>query len=322
MKKKKAKNKRYFLKVLVFSIIVLFFLMKIYPLIGVSSKTTYNVEFGKIENIITTTGFVVRDEKVIYNLDKKEVVRYFEDGEKVASGQKLAAVNSNGVIKSIYSEESGLAVFNSDGLEKTFNIDSLDEISFENIALIRKVIDEDKGETLENLEAIKLVTNHVWSIVLILTDEESEKIEVNAKVYLRPQKGNSIYNATVRRILSNDGENVVVLDLSDAVDGFYKSRVILIDIFLNSYKGLMIENTSIVRLNGQKGVFRTNYSGNTEFVPVKIKGFNDVYSIVYDDFFTITSVSEEGETIRVNTIDLFDRILLRGDKKMDEEREE
>lgn len=315
---RKKRNKRFFLAIIILTITSLFFLSKIYPLIWNSYKTTYNAKFGKIENKITTTGFVVRDEIVIKDLEGKKAEFYFADGEKIAIGQKLAELNSDGNVVPIYSDESGLVVYNTDGLERIFSTNSLNKITFESLALIRSIFDEKTRQNKNKKNAVRIITGHEWSLVLILSNEEVEGLYVNARVLLQRYGDVREYNAIVRKIITENEESIVILDLSEAMDEFYNARVLSVDILVDSYSGLMIENTSIFQKDEQKGVFRINYSGNTEFVPIKIKGSNNEHSIVYDDYFTEIDTGAENETNRINTIDLFDRIWLHGNRKAEE----
>ncbi|MCD5413852.1 MAG: hypothetical protein LR001_02455 [Clostridiales bacterium] len=309
-RKRNKRSKRYFLKIIILSIIFLYFISRMYPMIGSSFKRTYTAELGRIETVISTTGFIVRDEEVIEYLEGKEVEYFFDEGEKVGRGQRIADVKSNGIVKSIYSEEAGLVVFNSDGLENLFNLNSIEKIESKNLALIRNIMRNKQKKN--QIQAIKIVTNHRWSIILMLEDEQVEKMAENSRVLLRRKDNEREYNALVKKIIYSNGENIVLLDLSEFMKGFYNTRAIQLDIVVNNYKGVILANRSIVEVNGQEGVFRIDYSGDTEFVPVKIKGCNSENSIVYYDFFNDSSGNGDNESSRVNTIDLFDEIWLEG----------
>jgi len=182
---RKKRKKRFFLIIIILSITSLFFLSRIHPSTWNFYKATYNAEFGEIENKISTTAFVVRDERVIKDLEGKKAVYYFDDGEKIAIGQKLAEVNSEGNIVSIYSEESGLVVYNSDGLERIFSPNSLNKITFESLALIRNIFDEKNKQNKNQKDAIRIVTDHRWSLVLIVSSEEVKGLNANTRVLLR-----------------------------------------------------------------------------------------------------------------------------------------
>ncbi len=95
--KKKTRKKRPRKKIpyVIILIIALYFISRMPPLIAATSRTTYAVEYGKIEKNIEATGYVAREEKVFTSAIKGDVKYFVSEGEKVSKGEKLAEIYIN-----------------------------------------------------------------------------------------------------------------------------------------------------------------------------------------------------------------------------------
>ncbi|WP_026476415.1 HlyD family efflux transporter periplasmic adaptor subunit [Alkaliphilus transvaalensis] len=93
-KKKKRLIKKGFGKFAIILIICLYFLSRVFPILGTNSQKTVVAEFGVIENSFSVTGYIARDEKVFAKPSQGEIKFFVSEGEKVAKGQKLAEIYS------------------------------------------------------------------------------------------------------------------------------------------------------------------------------------------------------------------------------------
>lgn len=76
----------------------------------------------------------------------------------------------------------------------------------------------------------------------------------------------------------------------------------------------MAPNSSIIEKEGVKGVYTLDVNGIPDFKPVKVLTSNEQYSILYDGFFEQKSEEAQDEVERIKTINLYDEIVMNGDK--------
>ncbi|ABR48955.1 hypothetical protein Amet_2805 [Alkaliphilus metalliredigens QYMF] len=92
-KRKKRKTWRNYLgKIIVLFIIFLYFISRMGSFSFISSSETYTIQHGKIQEIVSTNGLIVRAEKHLGTLSEGEIKYYVNDGERVAAGQRIAEV--------------------------------------------------------------------------------------------------------------------------------------------------------------------------------------------------------------------------------------
>ncbi|GAB6088324.1 HlyD family efflux transporter periplasmic adaptor subunit [Alkaliphilus crotonatoxidans] len=91
-KKRKKKQGMKFSRIIISTIVILYFLARVFPLIGTTSQKTVVAEYGKIEELIAVTGLIARDERVLADINQGEANFFVSEGEKVAKGQKLAEI--------------------------------------------------------------------------------------------------------------------------------------------------------------------------------------------------------------------------------------
>ncbi|MBM7614538.1 HlyD family efflux transporter periplasmic adaptor subunit [Alkaliphilus hydrothermalis] len=419
-KKKRKRKQRGYGRLIVISIISLYFLSRVFPILGTSSEKTLIVEYGKIENAISATGYIAREEKVFTNTGVGEVKYFVKEGEKVSKGQKLAEVylenlddkyledleiinhriasiqqkqdekpifqrdidkldqEINAVLSKIqqdvqqgeyknlsvhkkelkklaekqnvingdssfagrslsqleeekelieakiktsldviYSDYPGFIAFGQDGFEEILNLKAIEAMKVEDLETIKKNIekisdkdkDEDKG-------LLRIINSHQWSIIFKVETEKLEGVKEGREVDVRPQGNDRGYKARVRKIISQDQESLVILDLTELVEGFYHNRTIDIDVIFNTKEGIILPNKAILEKDGEKGVYRVEINGMVKFVPIKIKSNNREYTIVHDGTFDQVKTDDKGEkkNVKVNTIQLYDEIVVDAEK--------
>ena len=415
--KQKRKAKRHFNKIIVIAIISLYFLSRMYPILGASSNKTTIAQFGKIEVIVSSAGYIAREEVVYNNINEGEITYFAADGEKVTKGQKLAEVHMKNIdaksleeleiinlriksiqekqneqtvfegdikrldnqindvlakiqdayktenhskvsdyqlelktltekksviageksfagknlnqlqeqkqaietrvqssIQTIYSDSPGFVAFGSDELESLLNPKALDYISVADMELIKNTLKKSNNNNQEKPK-IRLIKDHRWSIVVELDNQQVEGIQANRYLKIRKQGEAREYSAYVRKIISTEDKNLLIIDLTEVMEGYHQFRTINIDIIKNSYQGLMLPNQSILEEEGRKGVYRIDVNGFSKFVPVKIIGMNREYSILQEGTIQLEVIKEDKvESVRVNTINLYDEVLLKGNK--------
>lgn len=418
--KKKKNKKRPPLKVfsrLFIIIIVLFYLLsRMPPFFSQATNKTYVAEYGKIEAVVSTEGYIVRDEKVIKHLGEGEIVLLTEEGKKVRKGQKLATLHFNDLdektskdleiinlriesikdkqteqqpfhkdiekiesdiaaasreiqqfIKdgeyekvyplkenlslliekksiitgeksfsgknleqleqqrkslqekvsaseeAIYSEFPGIVAVGSDGLEDLLTLNNLEDFTLQEYETIKNSIKPLNANDDGDQEiSLRIIQDHKWSIITTVKEKDMQQLEEGKSIKLRQRGESKEYKAVIRKIIHEDGEDaIIVLDLTEFMEEFYNKRVITFDMIKTSFEGIMIPNTAIIEQEGKQGVFRLDVNGFSRFIPVKIKGSNREYSIIYNGYF---DESNNGENSRVNTINFYDEIVTNAEK--------
>lgn len=414
-KKRKKKRGKHFTKVVISTIIILYFFSRIFPIIGTSKQKTVVAQYGKIEQVIATTGFIARDEKVLMDGDYGEAKYFVSEGEKVAKGQKLAEIHReklddksleeleiinsriesinnkqetpifqrdvdkidaqisgllqkiqqdikqqdyekiqqyqaeidelankkkviigedsfagknlteleeqkvliekklNTALETITSDAPGFAAFGSDGLEDLLTPNSIAYFTSSDLESIKNNYLDSKEEKPLDENAMKMIYNYEWSMICELTEEEAEGLEQGKNIIVRIQGDDGNYSASIRKIIEDEDKRLLVLDLTDVFEGLYQLRTLEVDIVKNLHEGPMIPNEAIVEIDEGLGVYRVNINGIVKWVPVKVKGKNREYSIVYEGSFTVKNPDDE-ESKDVSTIKLYDEIVLKGNK--------
>ncbi|SDK42002.1 putative membrane fusion protein [Natronincola ferrireducens] len=271
---------------------------------GISKEIQQNIEEGQYEKIKGLK------EKIALLVEKKSII----SGEKSFAGQNLEQLERqrqilqnkvNASVEKIYSEFSGIVAVGSDGLEDILSLKNIDEITGQQLRVIENTYESGRNNLQK--QNIKIIKSHRWSIIVELQDSEIEGMEKGKTIKIRQRGNPREYNALIRNIISEEESNMVILDLNEFMESFYEERTLDLDMIKSSYEGIMIPETAIIEKEGQEGVYRLDINGFSRFVPVKVKGRNREYAIVYHGYF-------EHEGNRVNTINFYDEIIMYAEK--------
>jgi len=414
-KKRRSKKKVPYLIVL---IIALYFISRMPSLLMASSQSIYAAEYGKIEKNIEAMGYVAREEKVFKSIGKGDVKYFVSEGEKVATGQKLAEVymdrldeksrkdldvinfrlqnikakqddtnifkddiekleqqiitliksiqqdikdekydkiNSmreelenllnkqsiiygeksfsgkninqleeqktqlehkvNSSVQTIYSDSPGFVAIGSDGLEELLNYKTLYEITSDQFKMLEEAkLNIPSEEIEEGLPVIRIIENYKWTLIVELSTKQAEGIKKGKVLRIRPIGKNKELKAVVRNVIEEEDKKVIIFDLNEFTDDIYNIRTMVVDIVQSKYEGAMVANSSIVEKDGIKGVYTVDVNGIAKFKPIKIKTSNLEYSIIYDGNFEVKSKDDPTKTDRINTINLYDEVVMKGKK--------
>lgn len=171
---------------------------------------------------------------------------------------------------------------------------------------------KEKNNLNENEMAIRIINNFRYNLVIELDNKQMSGIEEGRFVRLRDNNSNNSnreFRARIRKIVSDEDEqkSLVILSVTEHMENIFSNRILEVDLLKNVYEGITVPNKSIIEIDGQVGVFKVDINGFIGFVPIKIKGQNDDYSIVHNSHFDSLI---DGESKRVITITSFDEIVL------------
>ena len=253
-------------------------------------------------------------------LDKKSVIA----GEKSFSGKNIAQLEQqksqlenkvNSSVKTIYSDSPGIVAMGSDGFEELLNYRLLNEITGKQFKLLE---DSNLNSFSEKAQGerpiIRIIENYKWSIVVEINSEQAEKIGKGKNVQIRILDQNKELKAIVRNVIDEEDKKIIIFDLDEFIDDFYNIRAIEVEIILSQYEGAMVPNSSIIEKEGVKGVYTLDVNGIPDFKPIKVLTSNEEYSILYDGFFEQKSEEDQDKAERIKTINLYDEIVMNGDK--------
>ncbi|SCX87187.1 HlyD family efflux transporter periplasmic adaptor subunit [Alkaliphilus peptidifermentans] len=217
----------------------------------------------------------------------------------------------------IYSNSAGFVAFGSDGLEDLITLKSIEKISISDLELFKKAkLDIEEEDIKMGTPVIRMVTNHRWSIFCQLETEQLENLVEGRQYYFRKHEDERLYKAVLRKTVLEDEGGIAIFDLSEAMEGYLDERTMQIDLITQHYEGVIIPNSAIVNIEGREGVYRIDVNGFVRFIPIQVKGKNHEFSVVHNGTFQEVN-KESNETKRVNTINMYDEILLIGDKAID-----
>ncbi len=162
----------------------------------------------------------------------------------------LATLNEAGVggsFKSFRAAESGIIVFSTDEYENlTYENVTMDMF---NEATYKKTILGNSQLVSTEDPAYKLIMDENWSIVIPLTEEQSERLTEEGYhenyIGIKFLKDQTKTNALVY-LYEKDGQHYARLDLTNSMVRFAQDRFIHIELQMTNQEGLKVPNSSIL----------------------------------------------------------------------------
>ena len=224
--------------------------------------------------------------------------------------QDLRSVSSNSygdLIDMGYAPDSGIVVYNYDGLEElsasVVNEDTFDEGTHQKVQLV-------DGELVSGGDpAFKLVTSENWQVVFPLDEATAQAISSNSVIKTRFLKND--YESMARlEVINNKDKDYGVLYFTDSMIAFATDRFVDIELVLDEVRGLKVPNSAIVNrefyvipseyatdsgardtASFLRRIYLENGTESTELVNA------DIYNKVDDEFYIDTSVFASGDVL-------------------------
>ncbi len=222
----------------------------------------------------------------------------------------LRSVSSNSygdLIDMGYAPDSGIVVYNYDGLEElsasVVNEDTFDEGTHQKVQLV-------DGELVSGGDpAFKLVTSENWQVVFPLDEATAQAISSNSVIKTRFLKND--YESMARlEVINNKDKDYGVLYFTDSMIAFATDRYVDIELVLDEVRGLKVPNSAIVNrefyvipseyatdsgardtASFLRRIYLENGTESTELVNA------DIYNKVDDEFYIDTSVFASGDVL-------------------------
>ena len=230
-------------------------------------------------------------------------------GEELSVDAKLAELQAelisinNGNVKysAIASPNSGYYIGSADGYENTVDYKNVTALSCNDIATLLK---SEKHDTPANVMG-KLVDEFDWYFVCTIPYDESGKIEVGKSIKVNvPNTAVGTINCTVMHKGDKDGDNIPLIIKCNVMNRDVANlRIHEIEIIVDDYIGIKINNKAIRELEGEKGVYVQR--GNIiQFRKINIVYSTEEYSVV--ECVADSSYVQQYDSIITEGVDLYD----------------
>ncbi|MDW7668719.1 MAG: HlyD family efflux transporter periplasmic adaptor subunit [Bacillota bacterium] len=258
-------------------------------------EKNYNEAFKIIEKYQANEGFTNEYTDMTLNelYDKKN--------------ELSASISNNNI--NIYSKTSGIVSYKIDNTEEIFDVDKIETFRAGNYNIVN--LEENiisKGKINISEPFIKVINNFSWYIMINLKDVV---LENNNYVKIRFKKNNEIVEGSIIKKQINNKDTFLIVEINKFFHEFFNERYIDIELIIERYEGIKIENSSIIEKEGKMGVYVIGASKIVKFYPIKVIGKNDIFSIIDEgSSYTINSrgqIELNGQSFY--TVKLYDKII-------------
>lgn len=248
------------------------------------------------------SGYIVKKAKIAGSLSTAG--EYINN--LISQRNSLEQTLNNGA-QYVYSDISGVVSYRIDGLEETFKISNLDNITSEYLKSLELTTGQIVGKSDNKA---KVINNFECYIAVAFNSEEAEKTKEGAKVTLR-LSGQEEVKAEVYKIKDEEKQKLIIFKITEGVEKLINYRKISIDVIWWQYSGLIVPKSAILYEKGKSFVL---VKKNAEFtkVLVKVEKENDNYCLIKhyntDELISFGYTTEEINKLR--EVKLYDEIML------------
>jgi len=182
-----------------------------------------------------------------------------------------------------------------------------------------KLIDSTKWYLISYVPLAKAENYPIGRTVNVIFNRASSTVSEDVEEEDSNEADDDTYgNVEMRVVEAEEEEGTIrlILESSRYFEGLGELRVADCRIIAKSVKGLLVEQESIVEVDGQVGVYVKTKTGRYTFLPINILGSNDKTSVISDMYY----YDEEG--VWTKTVDPFDDILKDPDRLVEDEDEQ
>ena len=275
-----------------------------------SGSTLLNAKSGSLDKVLA-------DLRQQYNENedisfRTEIDRYISrlndikksEGEEDSSEGELSEL---GVLPDTYLiSKPGIISYSMDGYECEMSPYTMKLLDREKAEKIDAEVSDLSRETTRYGEPLfKIIDNSEWYAVMWIDERDLGKYSENKSVSMKLPDGDA--TGRVYSISESDGEIMVIMRFNAYYDSLSSLRKIQTEVISSDCSGLMIRNSFITSKDGQPGVYVLGVAGDSEFVPIKVKGTDGEYSIVESGSYYLYD-EDTGESQRYETVGVYDEI--------------
>ncbi|ADL12401.1 HlyD family efflux transporter periplasmic adaptor subunit [Acetohalobium arabaticum] len=276
------KNKFGVTKILMAIIAFIIALSVVLNLFFHTTDKTVLSKYGKIRDEFKTEGLFVRRESVTIAPISGRLNLKVEARTKVQASTLVAQIKNNRSKYNLYSYNSGLVSYHTDGLESTLQPENIDELTYKQFQKLGyKIHRIHNGTNVNNGRPIfKIVDNFLLYLVTPISKDKSQLFKPGMEVEFElPQKTEDRYTARVDRIINSQNKDMLVLDVKRFISLFMKLRKTEVNLIKSSYNGIVVPITALVSKEGKTGVMVVK-NEQASFKEVKIVGKNQNQAVI------------------------------------------
>lgn len=280
--------------------------------IGTNAPSSYSKLIDEAcINFITASRETIGSDFDVALTDLRDAItaRQLAVGEELSVDAKLAelqaeliSINQGTVeYKTISAPNSGYYIGSVDGYEKTVDFSKVTSLTCQDIETL---LNAKKQETPANVMG-KLVDEFDWYFVCTVPYNESGKIEVGKSVKVNiPNTAVGTINCTVMHKGDKEDDSVAVVIKCNLMNrNLANLRIHDIEIIVDDYIGIKINNDAIREVDGEKGVYVQR--GNI----IQFRKINIIYSA--EDYSVVESVADSAylqqyDSVITQGVDLYD----------------
>lgn len=309
------------------AVIVLYVIIYIFPSVTGFLKPTYIARYGELKTYDETTGYIVRNEQVYFSSKSGSITRLVKQGELIRKGTRVMKVSggssdtssvgssyknitenvkgSQRVNTSSYTTKSeGVLSFYADGYESQLTPSNMEKKSSDFYRSIREtnVINIKRSSTNKKEPVFKIADRAKWYIVCFVDKSHGSRYKEDAS--LRVKIGSTTIYGTVKSKKTDGSEVRLIIETNYYYKNFARYRTQDVQLITSDSMGIIIENSSIVTKNGQKGVYVRQKTGSYKFTPINIIDTDGEKSTVSSGMYT----DSDGNSVStVKTYDVIER---------------
>jgi putative membrane fusion protein len=178
----------------------------------------------------------------------------------------------NNSIDVIYAQSPGIISYSLDGYEQILTPSNIKNFKLNNVKEIMNSLNSKKDSKDKQAAAgMKIVDNFEWYTCSLIDEEPAKSLKPGKKIKLRfVSLGNTQVNGEIYEVSQPEGGTcLVIVKVSEHVDGFYKNRIAEMDIVREYNEGFTVPTKAIVINANIKGVYALK-RGVVKFIPVAV----------------------------------------------------
>jgi len=278
MMKKNGMNFKPFLLIFIL-IIVLIIGIQIF---GAARFKTILAAQGEVIDGFWSEALIVRDEKVVRAPIAGKVELLVGEGDRTASGRKLAVIKSSEGQQKIFNKNAGIVSFAVDGLEDEVNIDKLNQIKFSNFDKLKgnyeHLLSGDRVKKDETL--YRIINNFKLFLIVQVPKSQIDRFRINEVIFIAQKNSEELFKARIFDIRPNLEDTFFLIELDQFIPRWINRRRIELNIIKNIYRGIKIPRKAVFNQPSGQGVLKVSGYNKYEFQEVVILDGNDEQVIV------------------------------------------
>ncbi|MBO4880458.1 MAG: hypothetical protein J5555_02095 [Firmicutes bacterium] len=276
--------------------------------------------YGEMQTANPAQCIVFRREKVITAEQSGNAGYYVDEGAKTRLGVKVADVYpASGSGVGYFMETTGIVSYWYDGYEDSFDPDMPETITLDCFPSQEedaeqppepesvRTSDKQEGDPL-----YKIITSDIWYLALKIDSQYMDRYSIGSRIEV--SFDNATVDASVTRITQYENAWVVLASTNRYYEDSAKLRFCDVTIITEDHTGLLIPTTARAMQEQEdgsmtEGVYVKNIRGDYVFRRISVLAEDEESGETLVAADTFYEKDEEGETVQVSTIGVYDEVL-------------